>query len=271
MPRTKGDDRALLELAARLTDRDRLILELLAEHRVLTTGQLADATFGSVRRSEARLAQLHDLGLLDRFRPRAVSGSAPYHWILATLGAAVVAANRGSDVADLGWRADRALAVARSQHLAHLVGVNGVFTALLRAARTNPRYALPEWWSERRCAAEWGELVRPDGYGLWIDDTARVPFLLEYDTGSEPLGRLAAKLPGYADLATATGRPSWLLFVFPTSRREADSRRALAGSAVPVATGAQGATAQHWDPAGPTWLPLPGDRRLRLAELPALR
>ncbi len=61
------------------------------------------------------------------------------------------------------------------------------------------------WWSERRCAAEWGDFVRPDAYGVWEEGGDRVEFFVEHDTGTETLARVAAKLDGYRDLAEAEG------------------------------------------------------------------
>ncbi|MHB8449068.1 MAG: replication-relaxation family protein [Mycobacteriales bacterium] len=273
LARSKVDGRALLALAGRLTDRDRLLVDLLAEHRVFTTDQVADLAFGSPRRAQARLAQLYALRVTDRFRPRRQSGSAPLHWVLDEAGAAVVAAQRGVLPTELGWRRDKVLALAGSQRLAHLVGVNGVFTALVHSARRSTgRARLATWWSERRCAAEWGELVRPDGYGVWIEGGTAVPFLREDDPGRERLARLAGKLAGYADLTTGAARPAWVLFRFPGPGREAEARRVLAGTPVRVATGAPtvpaGPAGRCWDPAGPVWLPLgPEARRVRLAQL----
>ena len=77
------------------------------------------------------------------------------------------------------------------------------------------------WWSARRCAAEWGQVVNPDGYGVWTATSGRrLPFLLEHDMGTERLARLAAKLDGYADLTAAAGHPTQILFTFPTPERE---------------------------------------------------
>lgn len=45
-------------------------------------------------------------------------------------------------------------------------------------------------------------IVRPDGYGRWHQDGREVDFFLEYDRGTEPLDRLAAKLAGYRKLTT---------------------------------------------------------------------
>lgn len=255
----------LWELAGRLTDRDRQLCQLLSEHRVLTTAQVADVAFTGLRKAQRRLVVLHHLEVLDRFRPRCWAGSGPYHFTLGPAGAAVVAADRGIPAGDLGWRRDTAAALAISQRLGHTVGVNGFFTALLRTARTRPGAALAEWWPERRAIAAWGELVRPDGYAVWVDGPARLPFFLEYDTGTERLARLAGKLDGYAALARAAGHPTWVLFAFPSPGREAAARRVLAHREVPVATAALRPGAA---PDGPLWLTVgdPGPRR-RLADL----
>jgi hypothetical protein len=255
----------LAALAGRLTDRDRQLCRLLHDHRVLTTSQLVDLAFPSRNAAEHRLAALHQLGVVDRFRPHRSPGSAPYHYVLGPLGAALLAAEHDEDPSQLGYRRDRALALAHSQRLGHLLGVNGFFAALVRAARQHPDADLEVWWPEQRCAARWGGLVRPDGYGRWREHARRVDFFLEYDRGSEPLGRLAAKLPGYAELAHATSIATPLLVWLPTPAREATARHELGSSSLPVAT-----ATPHPDqsPAGPLWLPLHtvGPRR-RLAQL----
>lgn len=255
----------LLRLAGRLTDRDRHLCGLLHDHRVLTTSQVADVAFTGLRKAQRRLVVLHHLEVVDRFRPRGWSGSGPYHFTLGPAGAAVIAADRGIPLADLGWRRDTAAALAVSQRLGHTVGVNGFFTALLAAARTHPDAQLVTWWAERRCAAAWGSLVRPDGYAIWVEGGGRLPFFLEYDTGSERLARLAGKLDGYARLAAAAGHPTWVCFTFPTFAREAAARRVLGHPAVPVATATLPPAAR---PDGPVWLAVgdPGPRR-RLADL----
>jgi hypothetical protein len=257
----------LAALAGRLTDRDRRLCRLLAEHRVLTTPQLVDLAFGSRNAAEHRLAVLHRLGVLDRFRPRHTPGSAPYHYTLGPLGAALLAAQQELDSARFGYRRDRTLALAHSQRLAHLLGVNSFFAALAHAARSQADAELEVWWSEQRCAARWGRLVRPDGYGRWREHQQRVDFFLEYDRATEPVPRLAGKLAGYLELAHASGIATPLLLWLPTPTRETAARRALAGSSLPVAT-----ATPHPDhtPAGPLWLPLhqPGPRR-RLVQLAA--
>jgi len=266
--RARVDDRLLLGLPARLTDRDRMLIRLLAEHQVLTTVQITDIGFCSQRRTESRLAQLYQLRVLDRFRPLTRSGSAPFHWLLDEAGAAVLAAEQGRAVSETSWRRDKAQALRTNAHLAHLVGSNGVFTALIRTARDHPDQSLALWWPERRCAAEWGEVVRPDGYGVWQESGRQVRFLLEYDRGTEPLGRLADKLAGYAELLAAAGQPTPVLFVFLTADREAQARRVLTPEALQVALPvATSALSPGQSAADRVWLPLGARDRRHLIEL----
>jgi hypothetical protein len=263
-PRPRVDDRHLLRLASHLTPRDRRIIHLLYEHRVLTSLQVCDVAFWSVRRAEARLHTLYELRVVDRFRPHQWPGSAPYHWVLDDGGATVIAADRGVEVKDLPWRKERALALADSATLAHRVGTNGFFTALLRDQQTHSDRRLSVWWSAWRCAEEWGRIVRPDGYGVWNEAGARVPFLLEYDRGTESGTRLAEKLPGYRDLLSVAVAPTAVLFCFPTVGREVAARRALAEAPGTTATAV---LPPGGNPAEAVWLPLASSRRLRLAEV----
>jgi len=250
-PRLRLSDDLVTGLASHLTDRDRYLCDLLAEHRVLTTNQITTVAFDSPISARHRLATLHRLRVLDRFRPFRTVGSAPQHYVLDALGAMVVAAERGLEEHELSWRRDRALGLATSRQLDHRVGVNGFFCALLGAARGDPEVELSTWWSERRCRARFGEVVRPDGYGVWRARGTECAFFLEYDRGTETHERLAAKLEGYATLAAATRDRFTVLFVFAGAKREAQARRALGGAPVPVATALEGAS-----PAGAGFLPI---------------
>ncbi|HVB27179.1 MAG TPA: replication-relaxation family protein [Mycobacteriales bacterium] len=254
-----------LVVLARLTDRDRYLCRALAEHRVLTTSQIAELAFGSATTAQHRLVCLHRLGILARFRRYAPAGSEPWHYTLGLVGAQLVATETGLTAPSPAALRSRTLALAGSSHLDHLVGVNGFFTTLAGyARRCGGSAALQTWWSERRTAAEYGEFVRPDGYGVWCEDDARVAFFLEHDTGSEPLPRVVAKLAGYTDLADAEAQRRWLVFWLSGARREAGLRRALGHPPIPVAT----ASRALGGPAEAVWLPLGslGPRR-RLAEL----
>lgn len=261
--RPRVSDALVMKVASHLTDRDHEILNMLEVHRVFTTDQLCDLFFTNLTTARHRLTTLYQLRLVDRFEPFRSKGSAPYHYVLDQLGAMVVAANRDVDVKQLGWKRDKILALARSQRLAHTVGVNGFFTALAREARCRPRAALIEWWSEARCATWAKPLVRPDGYGACAEDGKAVEFFFEYDRHTEPLTRVAAKLDGYASLMTAVGRTIPVLFCFGSGRREGNAWRALADPPVPAATAALGPSQAPldavWRPVGAT---SPGPCRL---------
>jgi hypothetical protein len=196
--------------------------------------------------------------------------------VLGPTGAAVLAAQEGIEARRLGYRADKALEIAHSQRLAHVVGVNGFFTTFVAAARRQRpgRAALTVWWSERRCNDHWGHVVRPDGYGRWQEADRQIDFFLEYDRGTEPLHRLAAKLAGYHELADAAEIPTPVLFWLPSSGREASVRQALADEGRWNRVQFVVATASPTlglDPAEAAWLPLrvtwPRRRLLELDDL----
>ncbi|MDT8916059.1 replication-relaxation family protein [Amycolatopsis sp. PS_44_ISF1] len=263
-------------LAARLTTRDKWLLALLHEHRVLTTGQIQDAAFPSGRSTRQRLRDLYLWRAVSRFQPFRQLGSAPMHYVLGPAGAAVLAAEHGLEVKELGYRHDRAMGIAHNQRLAHTVGVNDFFTSLIARTRHNPRAeAVVAWWSESRCARHFGDLVIPDGYGRWHTryrgGAREAEWFLEFDTGTESLTKVGRKLTGYARLAESTGIATPVLLWLPSARREAGARTALARvhadlddpRAVPVATAAADLldpAAPHPSPADAVWLPLTSAR-----------
>ena len=268
-PRAANTAEHRAALSARLTVRDRWIIRMLHEHRVLTSHQITALAFPSFRSGRMRLRELFQYGVLDRFQPFVTVGTAPMHYVLAPAGAAVLAAEDGLDVTDLGYRHDRALGIAHSLRLAHTIGVNEWFTALVHHAHhSNPtEHTLDAWWSEIRCARHFGDLIKPDAYGRWTTQHREIEFFLEYDFGTEVLSKLAGKLPGYAALAQATAITTAVLVWLPTSRREVTARRLLHRAwrqlddppSVPVATAAAALLnpqAPHPSPADQVWLPL---------------
>jgi hypothetical protein len=140
--------------------------------------------------------------------------SQPYHYVLDQLGAIVVAAEQDHDPDKAHWQYEKALAIGRSQRLAHVVGTNGFFSALMAEGRRRDDRALSLWWSERYCGSNFNEIARPDGLGVWEGRGAQVTFCLEYDRSTETLDRLEKKLKSYEDLQIASGYASWILFCF---------------------------------------------------------
>src|SRR5207247_11115216 len=100
----------LAALAGRLTSRDRWLLRMLHEHRVLTTTQITQLAFGTTRAATARLLTLCQLRAVDRFRPLTASGSAPLHFVLDEAGACLLAAEDGITAAQPRYRRAGALA-----------------------------------------------------------------------------------------------------------------------------------------------------------------
>lgn len=272
--RTRGTP-AWATLAASLTSRDRWILRMLAEHRVLTTTHLTALAFPSPRAAQLRLRALGELGVIAGFRPLTTHGSTPTHWVLDTTGTTVLAAEDDINppTGPENRRAQR-LAIAHSNQLHHLLGVNTALTTLA-ATTTNPspdNAIAPEppdqgdpdgrlavWWSGARCATVTGDHIRPDAYARWTptapprrgthrdsnrDGERGVGFWFEYDTGTERLTQLAGKLFGYHDLAAVTATVIPILFWLPSPTREANARATLTEVAnvlptpglVPIAT-----------------------------------
>ncbi|MFD3705802.1 replication-relaxation family protein [Nocardia sp. NPDC058658] len=268
-------------LAVRLTARDRWLLRMLYEHQVLTSHQIAALGFTSRRVARRRLLTLFRYGVISRFTPYRTSGTHPTHYVLATVGAQVLAAEEGLDLKELRWRADRAIGISLGIHLAHTVGVADWFTALATTARQRRDQTLGQWWSQTRCQRLWGDLVRPDAYGRWSVGDTTIEFFLEYDLGTENLGQLTRKLHGYSELAESTAITTPLLIWLPTIRRETNARRALHEiwrsldnpAAVPIATAAadfDNPEPHQPGPAGRVWLPLdsePGTGRVHLHQL----
>jgi len=207
------------------------------------------------------------------------------HYVLAPAGATVLAAEHGLDPKHLRYRHDRALGIAHSLRLAHTIGVNDWFTALIHHAQHH-HHTVTAWWSETRCTRYFGDLTQPDAYGRYTQDEREIEFFLEYDLGTEPLPKLATKLTGYAALADTTAITTPLLIWLPTRRRETAARHQLHTAwnnlphrdALPIATAA--AELLHGtdtpNPAHAIWLPItdrrhpPGNGRRELHELPDL-
>ncbi len=196
----------IFDVASSLTDRDRQILRLIRWHRVLTTNQVHLMFFTDRNTAQHRMTRLYQLRLVERFRPSHAGREGEYHYVLDRLGAYVVAVMAAPELdkeVKVRWRTDQALAIATSQRLAHAVGANDVFVRLVAAARRTSDAELATWWGERYCKPVLGEVVRPDGVGVWREGEATVTFCLEYDRGSEQLSRLAEKATDYTRLERA--------------------------------------------------------------------
>ena len=302
---------AALAEHARLTDRDLALIELLHEHRVLTGDQITRLYFTAAATARHRLVELTRRQVLARFRRRLDIGSQHWRYTLGPVGATLHAAAHGDPLPRPARVAAQHLALARSPRLDHLIATNEVFVALAHHARTHPhpdpsagvgdsggratragaapdtgpddRAALAVWWSERQATAAFGTIVRPDGYGEWVEHGRRVGFFLELDQGTEPLARLVDKLTGYTHL-TELGAAHPVLILLPTTLREshlhqllrthphaaAPDRPHTPGAAPPLVvatTAADHLAATGAGPADPVWLRPHHRHRARLIDL----
>jgi hypothetical protein len=266
--RAASEDALTRALSARVTERDRAICRALYEHRVLTADQLCELCFDSIERARKRLAQLHELRVLERFRPYRQRGSHPYHYLLDRYGAQLIASERGLDVSELDWSQAGTLRLASSQQLRHQVQANGLVTRLAQALRATPGAALLEWRGQRRCAQTWGELVRPDAFVRLALAERQLELWLEYDRATEPHSRLQEKLDRYEELSLALERPITLLLALPGGRREREIHRTLRTTAEVLLLTAT-AERHYADPLAPNWSAPDAERRVALADLAA--
>lgn len=245
-------DEELIRMASRLQDRDRLIVQYLAEYQVMTTQQLARTAFGSLRHAQKRLRSLEELGVVTRIRPRANTGSLPAHWILGMAGVMIRAIETGDPVREVTRERKRALTMVLGPKRDHLVGINDLFTRLI----ADPAGELTEWWPERQCAQRWADVILPDGYGEWVEAGRTVGWWLEYDRGTEPLPVLRDKAMAYGDLQYVSGPAAeriWLLIVCTSPRREQNIRDALADIEIACATASDDSSES---PAAAIWRPI---------------
>jgi len=259
---------------SRITPRDRLLLDLLHDHHTFTTDQVTDLAFTSLGRARNRLSDLHRRAVLDRFRHYQRPGSQSWRWTLGPVGAAIVAASRGEPMPRPAAVREATARLAMSATLGHLLAVNGFFVALTAHARTRHDGArLVRWWNEARCREACGNLVRPDGHGVWHTGGRAVPFWLEMDLGTEVLSRVAGKLTGYAHLGPRLAYP--VLIWLPNESREANLHAHLSRTGVPdgltVATASDDRAADTGGPAGPVWRVAGHAGRVALADLPVPR
>jgi len=215
-----------------LDERDHAIFLSLLEHKVLTTDQIKALYFRSLRRCQQRLKELRDLGLIASFTPRRGFGEGrpPDCLFLTNAGLIACAELKGVRASDLPWIPDEGY--RSSQNLAHRLGVNAFFCALIEASRTREGHCLVTWRPEHWVRTKAAE-VKPDGFGRYLHPGGACEFYLEYDRGTEAFGALSRKLEGYLRLAVGwtkeqdlSGFPNLLLIV-PEGVREGEVGSAL--------------------------------------------
>jgi len=186
-----GRDGPSARSADRLSDTDRLILALLDRHRVLTTSQLITLSARPERSVDYRLARLRSASLVERTRPYAAIGSAPFHWWLTRAGARLV----GGTSPAPGKGTPNPLFVR------HTAVIAGLYVALRQLGSSAGLTAL-SWARDEECWEDWihfGQAgrIRPDAYvelEVVVDGEAgRAGAFVEVDFATMDQTRLRAK------------------------------------------------------------------------------
>ena len=151
-----------------LNARERAVLVAIYEHKVLLTEHLKTMFFGSLRRAQDQLRHLARRGLIDTWyppQPRGM-GKASGHHTLTESGAQVVASLLGIARSELRYVVRDEEDREQDSYLAHRLGVNEFFCALIEAGRSIDGHGLAKWVPERtvRTGDGW---IRPDGYGTF--------------------------------------------------------------------------------------------------------
>ena len=171
---------------------DHDVLGLLRAHRVLTTPQLIALTRRPERTIDYRVARLRSRSLVERTRPNAASGSAPFYWWLTRAGARLV---EGTSPAPGKGTPSPLL-------LRHTAAIAGVYVALCDVG-PNVGLSLTAWRRDEDAWEDWSSYrgtgrLRPDDYAemqLSVDGTDGLAgALVEVDFATMDQARLRAKV-----------------------------------------------------------------------------
>jgi hypothetical protein len=227
-------------LTARVTLRDRELLDRLAQHEPLSTSELCLLFFTGARSCRGRLLKLEQQKLLARVYPSREwrGGATEALWFLSPHGRQMIGASArrppGLSIPDLEHR--RAAA--------------GFFLDLVRGSLDTQGEGLYRWLGEQQAQHGTGPTVRPDGYGRYLLPDGEITFYLEIDRGTETTKRVKDKLAAYQRaLAADRNRDRGNILLVCESRRRLGSLARCA-------------------PAGPPWVWGTSDQR-RYRLLPA--
>ena len=196
-----GGRRSARTVADRLTSLDHVLLGLLQTHRVMTTPQLITLVGRPERTVDYRLSRLREAHVVERTRPYAASGSAPFFWWLTRRGAQLV---EGTSPAP-GKAAPNPL------FLRHSAAIAGLHVALVDLG---PHVGLTDctWHRDDTAWEEWSpslgraKHLRPDAHvevTLDVDgQPGRAGAFVEIDFATMDQRRLAAKVARHRDYAS---------------------------------------------------------------------
>ncbi|MDQ6884156.1 MAG: replication-relaxation family protein [Candidatus Dormibacteraeota bacterium] len=190
------------QLLLSLTQRDRCILQTLYDYRYLTTLQLRQLFFPSIRSTQLRLQHLRRHGLVYRWKMFESPGVTrrPSLVLITPRGAQLLADLHGESP----WPYVRRAKDARDHcwHVIHHLEANGFFIDLVLASRLGLREGLLRWVGEETCRADRRlfaqehrrPVATPDGAGWYLVGGRIIRFDLEWDRGTASMSRLRHKV-----------------------------------------------------------------------------
>jgi hypothetical protein len=190
------------QLLRSLTQRDRAILQTLCAYRYLTTLQIRQLFFPSIRSTQLRLQYLRHHGLVYRWKMFESPGVTrrPSLLLITPRGAQLLADLHG----ELPWPYVRRAKDARDHcwHVVHDLEANGFFIDLVLASRLGLREGLLRWVGEETCRADRRLFAKehrrpvatPDGAGWYLVGGGIIRFDLEWDRGTASMSRLRHKV-----------------------------------------------------------------------------
>lgn len=251
----------------RLAEEDLWLIDMLAEHQVLTAGQATQLGYQhTAARTRRRLQALAAQQLLAPFTLTPPAGRPLRCWSIGPVGAVIAAYRHGGPRPRPATTQARLHRLATNPHTAALFAANGFFTSLAAHVRARPGQDLRLWWSPRTCRSVTTGVpvnARHGGYfyrGRWVG------FWLEYDPAPRSPARLRTHLRRYQRLGQATG-VSTLLWWTPHPDREQRLLHQLRDHSIDGLTIAVSGP-HHGNPAEPVWQVASGGKPVALAALP---
>lgn len=159
---------SLEELAGRLQERDRLIIDALGRYKVLTKVQVARLFFDSESSARDRLSTLVELDVITRYRGH---NRQAWRYALAYWGACVHAVATDPDAKTPTKKAvfDQATRIMHSSHRAHTETANDFFTRLTASCRSYEGWVVERWLSSAESSLFFTNTKpRPDGGTLSV-------------------------------------------------------------------------------------------------------
>lgn len=207
---------------------DEWAINMIAEHRALTTDQLVAPRLRSRPRHGGQTTQApRPARMPPPLRPRIHRPRIPRHHTLVHRTVRHGHHHHRRQTRQRRPGAPGQGTYRRDPHLPHLLDVNQFFVALAVYARTNPSTTnLRTWWSPFTCHRIAASPRHKMWHGEYLHDDRRVGFWLEPDDGTARPATLAAHIHHYHAIAARTEEPA-VLFHCTDGEREAALRQRL--------------------------------------------